>query len=85
MFLQVLFFFFAHQSEYCWSGRIWGKVDGIRAGDDVSSCRASFQFLGLSSLFRELKCGVTLALQSSSPVHLGVDNLGVVRHAGRLL
>ena len=28
---------------------------------------------------------VILALQSSSTVHLGVDNLGVVRHVGRLL
>ena len=30
-------------------------------------------------------CGVILALQSSGAVHLGVDNLGVVRHVGRLL
>ena len=29
--------------------------------------------------------GVILALQSSSAVHLGVDNLGVVWHVGRLL
>ena len=29
--------------------------------------------------------GVILALQSSYAVHLGVDNLGVVRHVGRLL
>ena len=29
--------------------------------------------------------GVVLALQSSGAVHLGVDNLGVVRHVGRLL
>ena len=43
-------------------------------------------FLGLSSLFRELKMwGVILALQSSGAVHLGVDNLSVVRHVGRLL
>ena len=28
---------------------------------------------------------VVLALQSSGAVHLGVDNLGVVRHVGRLL
>ena len=28
---------------------------------------------------------VTLALQSSHTVHIGVDNLGVVRHVGRLL
>ena len=38
---------------------------------------ASFQFLGLSSLFRELKCDQNiLALQSSHAVHVGVDNLG---------
>ena len=43
-------------------------------------------FLCLFSLFRELKCGESiLALQSSGAVHLGVDNLGVVRHVGRLL
>ena len=29
--------------------------------------------------------GAILALQSSGAVHLGVDNLGVVRHFGRLL
>ena len=29
--------------------------------------------------------GVILALQSSRAVHLGVDNLGVVRHVGRLI
>ena len=29
--------------------------------------------------------GVILALQSSGAVHLGIDNLGVVRHVGRLL
>ena len=29
--------------------------------------------------------GVILALQSSDAVHVGVDNLGVVRHVGRLL
>ena len=28
--------------------------------------------------------GVILALQSSDAVHVGVDNLGVVRHVGRL-
>ena len=29
--------------------------------------------------------GVILALQTPRAVHLGVDNLGVVRHVGRLL
>ena len=29
--------------------------------------------------------GVILVLQASGGVHLGVDNLGVVRHVGRIL
>ena len=29
--------------------------------------------------------GIILALQASDGVHLGVDNLGVVRHVGRML
>ena len=46
---------------------------------------ASAPFLGCS-LFRELRMwGVILALQSSGAVHLGVDNLRVVRHVGRSL
>ena len=37
-------------------------------------------------LCRRLSCGgVILALQSEKAVHVGVDNLGVVRHVGRLL
>ena len=36
--------FFAHQSEDCWRGRRWGHVDGIRADDDVLSCRAFVLF-----------------------------------------
>ena len=42
--------------------------------------------LDLCRLYRGLSCGeVILALQSSDAVHVGVDNLGVVRHVGRLL
>ena len=37
------------------------------------------------SLFRGLSSGVILALQANDGVQLGVDNLGVVRHVGRLL
>ena len=29
--------------------------------------------------------GVILALQSSGAVHMGIDNLGVVRHVGQLI
>ena len=44
----------------------------------------SLLFLGICRLFSELN-GVILALHSSDAVHIGVDNLGVVRHVGRLL
>ena len=39
----------------------------------------------LQSVQRADMWGVILALQTSGAVHLGVDNLGVVRHVGRLL
>ena len=39
----------------------------------------------LQSVQRAELWGVILALQSSDAVHIGVDNLGVVRHVGRLL
>ena len=39
----------------------------------------------LQSVQRAEMWGVILALQTSCAVHLGVDNLGVVRHVGRLL
>ena len=37
------FFFFAHQSDDCWCTRSW---DGIRADDNVSSCRGFFSVPG---------------------------------------
>ena len=39
----------------------------------------------LQSVQRAEMWGVIFALQSSGAVHLGFDNLGVVRHVGRLL
>ena len=78
--------FFAHQPEDCWRGRRWGHVDGIRPGGAVLSCRGFCSVPGpLQSVQRAEMWDVILALQSSSAVHLGVDNLGVVRHASRLL
>ena len=51
-----------------------------------SLVEVSVLFQGLFSLSRGLEMwGVILALQSSGAVHLGVDNLGVVRNVGRLL
>ena len=61
-------------------------MDGIRADHDVSSCRGFCSVPGpLQSVQRVEMWWVILALQSSSSIHLGVDNLGVVRHVGRLL
>ena len=78
--------FFAHQSDFCWSGRRWGHVDGICVDDGIPSCRGFCSVLGpLQSVQWAEMWGVILALQSSGAVHLGVDNLGVVRHVGRLL
>ena len=46
----------------------------------------SVLFLGLCKLFKGLSFGgVILALQADDGVHLVVDNLGVVRHVGRIL
>ena len=59
-------------------------VDGLEG--DLPSCRGFCSVLGpLQSVQRAQMWGVILALQSSGAVHLGVDNLGVVRHAGRML
>ena len=41
--------------------------------------------LPLQTVQRAELWGVILALQSGDAVHIGVDNLGVVRHVGRLL
>ena len=86
MFLHDGAGFFAHQSGNYWSDRRWGHVDGVRPGGNASSCREFCSVPGpLQSVQRAEMWGVFLALQSSGAVHLGVDNLGVVRHVGRML
>ena len=77
--------FFADQSVSFWDARGWGHVDQVRPVGDVQSCRGFCSVPGpLQSVQRAEMWGVILALQSSGAVHLGVDNLGVVRHVGRL-
>ena len=76
--------FLAHQSVDFWSDRRWCYVDHVR--HEVQSCRGFCSVPGrLQSVQRAERWGVIFALQSSGAVHLGVDNLGVVRHVGRLL
>ena len=71
-----------------WRYRRWWHFDDLGLTPDglSSSC------LGFSSLPGPLQTvqkaefwGVVLALQAANSVHLGVDNLNVVRHVGRLL
>ena len=78
--------FFAHQAERFWRGCRWGHVDGVYPDLDRAYCRGFSSVPGpLQSVQRAEMWGVVLALQSSRAVHLGVDNLGVVRHVDRLL
>ena len=69
-----------------WDVRSWGQVDLLRSVGDFPTCRGFCSVPGLyQSVQRAEMWGVILALQSLGAVHLGVDNLGVVRHVGRLL
>ena len=76
----------AHQSVDFWNDRRWGHVDHVRPEGGVQSCGGFCSVPGpLQSVQRAEVWGVILTLQSSVAVQLGVDNLGVVRHVGRLL
>ena len=78
--------FFAHQPASYWDHRCWGHVAPVRPVGDFQCCRGFFAVPGpLQSVQRAELWDVILALQSSGAVHLGVDNLSVVRHVGRLL
>ena len=78
--------FFSYSPGDCWRGSQWEHIDDICLDGVRRSCRGFCCVPGpLQSVQRAEMWGVILALQSSSAVHLGVDNLGVVRHVGRLL
>ena len=80
--------FFAHQDQRFWRGCRWSRshVDGVRSGSVQVHCRGFSSVPGpLQTVQRAELWGVVLALQSSRAVHLGVDNLGVVRHVDRML
>ena len=55
--------FFADHAASFWDARSWGQVD-LHPVDSFPSCRVSALFLGLYSLFRELKCGELFWLYS---------------------
>ena len=78
--------FFAHQDPRFWRGCRWGHVDDVHTDLDRVFCRGFFSLPGpLQTVHRAEMWGVVLALQTSRAIHLGVDNLGVVRHVDRLL
>ena len=60
--------------------------EGVGEDAVASACRGFCSVPGpLQSVQRAEFWGVILALQANNGVHLGVDNLSVVRHVGRLL
>ena len=78
--------FFAHQAGRFWRGCLWGQVNDVRSDLSHGCCRGFCSVpCPLQSVQRDEKWSVILALQTSRTVHLGVDNLGVVRHVGSLL
>ena len=78
--------FFAHQDERFWRGCRWVMLMVFTLMLIGLIVEVSLQVLGHFNLFKRAEMwGVVLALQSSGAVHLGVDNLGVVRHVDRLL
>ena len=61
-------------------------VDRVQSGGVAHSCGGFVSVPGpLQTVQRAELWEVILALQSADAVHIGVDNLGVVRHVGRLL
>ena len=70
-----------------WFGRRWGHQELLPPGDlGVERCVLFDSVRGpIQSVQRAELWGVILALQCSSAVHLGVDNLDVVRHVSRNL
>ena len=74
--------FFTHLLGHRWAGRRWGNLDDdVGEGRADRSCRGYCSVPGpLQSVQRPELWGVILVLQAADAVHVGVDNLGVVRH-----
>ena len=79
--------FSTHHPGGLWAHRRWGHLD-----DDIWWSQGHWVFLWfLFCAWSFADCsnggvlGVIFALQAADGIHLGVDNLGVVRHVGRLL
>ena len=78
---------FTYRVSRLWANWKWGHWDDdVGDGSVVSACRGFCSVPGLLQTVQRTELwGVILALQANDGVHLGVDNLGVVRHVGRIL
>ena len=78
---------YSSQSGVGWFHRRWGHLELLPPDDHgVERCVLFDSVRGpLQSVQRAELWGVILALQCSSAIHLGVDNLNVVRHVSRFL
>ena len=78
---------YSSRSGAGWFHRRWGHLELLPPGDPgVEHCILFDSVPGpLQSVQRAELWVVILALQVSRGVHLGVDNLNVVRHVGRML
>ena len=79
--------FFTYLLGRHWAGRRWGHLDDdVGEGRANRSCRGYCSVPGPQQTVQRAEFwSVILALQAADAVHRGVDNLGVVRHVGRLL
>ena len=77
---------FTFRGSRLWAGWRWHLDEDVGEDAVVSACRGFCSVPGpLQSIQRAEFWCVILALQANDGIHLGVDNLGVVRHVGRLL
>ena len=79
---------FAHASGAAWFGRIWGHLDLLPPLPDGAgeACRLYCSVPGpLQTVQRAEIWGVLVALQGCIRMHVGVDNLNVVRHVSRII
>ena len=79
--------FFSYLPGRFGAGRRWGHLDDDVDGSRTNgSCRSCCSVPGSPQTCQRAELwGVILALQAAGAVHLGADNLNVVRHVGRLL
>ena len=79
---------YAHCSGDAWFRRQSGHLDLLPPLPDGSgeACRLYFSVLGpLQTVQRADIWGVLVALQGCTRMHVGVDNLNVVRHVSRII